>query len=288
MNTYQLRNEKRGFTLIELLVVIAIIAILAAILFPVFARAREKARAAACQSNLKQIGLGMLQYSQDYDESYVASYYGGTAGNNTNTDGVNTWKWMDAIYPYIKSEQVFNCPSAFRNGSATGNIPYTYNTSGPSGAAYGSYAINVIYRPDLTQPKFICPASYSGGGANPPINVKLSAIANPSSTIWVSEGNGAGAPTGNWPSAFSLSGVLCNNGIAAATNVAIGTYAATGQPDLTFNSTYTAVIVFRHTERVNVLWADGHVKAMLPDTLKETGTSTCGANVSLKWFVGDV
>jgi prepilin-type processing-associated H-X9-DG protein len=57
---------------------------------------------------------------------------------------------------------------------------------------------------------------------------------------------------------------------------------------MTFGNNYTALVTFRHTGRVNVLWADGHVKAMLPDTLKETGTSTCGSNVSLKWFVGDV
>ena len=113
----------RGFTLIELLVVIAIIAILAAILFPVFARARENARASACQSNLKQIGLGMLQYSQDYDENYVAPFYGSNQGNNTATDGVNSWKWMDAIYPYVKNEQIFNCPSGYRNGN-NGVVPY--------------------------------------------------------------------------------------------------------------------------------------------------------------------
>lgn len=280
------KQMRRGFTLIELLVVIAIIAILAAILFPVFARAREKARAASCQSNLKQIGLGMLQYSQDWDEAYVASYYG-SQGNNKNTDGVTNYKWMDAVYPYIKSEQVFNCPSAYRNGN-NGAIPYQYNDSGPTGNAYGSYAINIVYRPDLTQPKFLCPASYTGNNGAGAINVKTSAIQNPSSTMWVSEGYGAGTPTGNWPSAFSLNGVVCNNGIASAANVGIGVYPPTGSRTLTFGNNYTALITFRHTDRVNVLWADGHVKAMLPDTLKETGTSTCGTNVSLKWFVGDV
>ena len=84
-----------GFTLIELLVVIAIIAILAAILFPVFARARENARRASCQSNMKQLGLGMLQYAQDYDEKYSDATVG----------------WGGAIFPYVKSTQVYVCPS---------------------------------------------------------------------------------------------------------------------------------------------------------------------------------
>ena len=93
-----------GFTLIELLVVIAIIAILAAILFPVFARARENARRASCQSNLKQIGLAIAQYTQDYDERMPVQYLTLEGG------AVTSW-WPDQIYPYIKSYQVFVCPS---------------------------------------------------------------------------------------------------------------------------------------------------------------------------------
>ncbi len=92
-----------GFTLIELLVVIAIIAILAAILFPVFARARENARRASCQSNLKQIGLGILQYTQDYDEKYPSG--------TTTVGGARGIGWAGQCLPYIKSTQVFVCPS---------------------------------------------------------------------------------------------------------------------------------------------------------------------------------
>src|SRR4028119_918077 len=115
------KGTRRGFTLIELLVVIAIIAILAAILFPVFARARENARRASCQSNLKQIGLGMLQYIGDYDDTMPFSFFG-TAGNSD----ANNYKWMDAIYPYVKNEQIFTCPSDSASNSRymyQGNIP---------------------------------------------------------------------------------------------------------------------------------------------------------------------
>ncbi len=99
---------RRGFTLIELLVVIAIIAILAAILFPVFARAREKARQTTCLSNVKQITLGILMYAQDYDEMLVpAAMYYATP---------NYWTWMYLLQPYVKNQQLFTCPSRTASG----------------------------------------------------------------------------------------------------------------------------------------------------------------------------
>jgi prepilin-type N-terminal cleavage/methylation domain-containing protein/prepilin-type processing-associated H-X9-DG protein len=107
--------RRNGFTLIELLVVIAIIAILAAILFPVFAKAREKGRQASCLSNVKQIMIGVLQYAQDYDEQlpYGCSYWfepggGGTTGTGAYTDAI---MWEDAIAPYLKNSQILICPS---------------------------------------------------------------------------------------------------------------------------------------------------------------------------------
>ncbi|RYX84717.1 DUF1559 domain-containing protein [bacterium] len=129
------RKTKLAFTLIELLVVIAIIAILAAILFPVFARARENARRASCQSNLKQIGLGILQYSQDYDERLPSGeLYTGYTGP-VNIGGVNYGypSWHLLIQPYVKSIQLFKCPSntsnAFVNNS-NNTVPVSYLCNG--------------------------------------------------------------------------------------------------------------------------------------------------------------
>ncbi|MFP3905121.1 MAG: DUF1559 domain-containing protein [Armatimonadota bacterium] len=95
-------RRSRGFTLIELLVVIAIIAILAAILFPVFARAREKARQTSCLSNLKQMALSVQMYAQDYDETFPMSVY---------LSGTQAYSAYHVIMPYIKNEQILNCPS---------------------------------------------------------------------------------------------------------------------------------------------------------------------------------
>ena len=122
------RSQRRGFTLIELLVVIAIIAILAAILFPVFGRARENARRTSCLSNLRQIGIGVIQYTQDYDETYPTIMDTSTlCTQNAASPSVPCQKylvadpaesyvgfygsWMDAVHPYIKSLQVYDCPS---------------------------------------------------------------------------------------------------------------------------------------------------------------------------------
>ena len=104
------KSFRVGFTLIELLVVIAIIAILAAILFPVFSQARDKARQAACTSNLKQVGLALLQYAQDYDGFFPAAY-----AYPFCWDNCPRLIWADYCQPYIKNTQIFACPSTPRN-----------------------------------------------------------------------------------------------------------------------------------------------------------------------------
>jgi prepilin-type N-terminal cleavage/methylation domain-containing protein/prepilin-type processing-associated H-X9-DG protein len=117
--------ERGAFTLIELLVVISIIALLAAILFPVFARARENARRASCESNLKQIALGVKMYVQDYDEKYPPIWQNQFADGSPNT--ARTGQWITATSPYIKSTQVLACPSYKR---AKSTEPYSYAANG--------------------------------------------------------------------------------------------------------------------------------------------------------------
>ncbi len=118
------RNRSRGFTLIELLVVIAIIAILAAILFPVFSAAREKARQTTCASNEKQLGLAFLQYCQDFDEMVPASCLGGP------TCIYPGGGWATCLYPYVKSKDVYKCPddsTPLNPASGSSLLSYCYN-----------------------------------------------------------------------------------------------------------------------------------------------------------------
>ena len=133
---------RRGFTLIELLVVIAIIAILAAILFPVFARAREKARQTSCLSNLKQIGLAFLMYAQDYDETFLygrGMNYADTGGWGAHAavDEYNDWPVF--VYPYVKNAQVFNCPSAHKDATLAIENNYGWNYDGLRGIAMAEF-----------------------------------------------------------------------------------------------------------------------------------------------------
>ena len=115
-------RKLQGFTLIELLVVIAIIAILAAILFPVFAQARERARAISCLSNVKQVGLAFAMYVQDYDET-TPSLWGGSPGQTCQPDGTNCHQdWWTGLYPYVKNVPLFFCPDRNEGTPADGNF----------------------------------------------------------------------------------------------------------------------------------------------------------------------
>ena len=159
----------RGFTLIELLVVIAIIAILAAMLFPVFARARENARRISCLSNLKQIGLGFLQYTQDYDESYPLTTMTGMAMTPQSS-------WTTSTQPYLKSVQIFRCPSDASARWDTAVLP-------PAAPPYTtSYILN---------------AWFSAGKSNNYSN--LATVQEPARAIVLSERTDAttGVPTGD-------------------------------------------------------------------------------------------
>jgi prepilin-type N-terminal cleavage/methylation domain-containing protein/prepilin-type processing-associated H-X9-DG protein len=221
---YSMKNRPRpvkAFTLIELLVVIAIIAILAAILFPVFGRARENARRTSCLSNLKQIGLGVMQYTQDYDERLPmgtynpAVLYTGTESvparifDSTTASGLNRYiSWMDAIYPYVKSTQIFVCPSASRG------IPvpsYGYNNAFTSAGYKGSYGSTTYGVP------------WQG--------VSLSAINRASEVIMVLDYNDQS-----------------------------GTYATPRGHMMWFTQEANKMRVIPHLEGGNIAYADGHAK----------------------------
>jgi prepilin-type N-terminal cleavage/methylation domain-containing protein/prepilin-type processing-associated H-X9-DG protein len=251
-------RTRRAFTLIELLVVIAIIAILAAILFPVFARARENARRASCMSNLKQIGLGVMQYVQDYDEKYPIAWYGpsypggyqtelqtepGTPGAyfkqcTSGTCGLANWlTWKDMIFPYVKSVQIFKCPSS------------------TDAEYYPDYILNGAYS-GVTRTSYGVSA---GDGTT-----SMAEIQSPSTSvmIWETGPNAAGSP---------IEAQYGNNGWASS---------IPRWPD-------------RHSihlEGMNLAFGDGHVKWMsLQSILASTGSSasTSSCNLSSPTLIGN-
>ena len=245
----------RGFTLIELLVVIAIIAILAAILFPVFQKVRENARKAACLSNLKQISVALTQYTQDSDEQVPYIFYGTNGGGSAPNAN---YKWMDAIYPFIKSEAVFNCPDAvYPNvvGGTASFYPYHYyqNLSGltPAAAAngsgtgnfyYGSYGLNAMYRNDNISFNRTPPCGQFG------LPQSISAFQAPANTVWIVDGTNYYA---GWGQLTGQPSPIINTAVSPRA----------------FNGNGNELVVGRHTDRCNVMYCDGHVKSMTLDSL---------------------
>jgi prepilin-type N-terminal cleavage/methylation domain-containing protein/prepilin-type processing-associated H-X9-DG protein len=212
---------RRGFTLIELLVVIAIIAILAAILFPVFAQAREAARKTACLSNLKQLGSGLMMYLQDYDETFhkgssIVSNGDNGFGPNTKIDGWDNWPWFYG--PYVKNLGVFDCPS-----SPDGTVELTKANWGND----GNYAYNYS---GLTRDEGTAPRG-------------LAEITAPADVfVFFDAGDTqVRAGTNNW------SGLLeeLDLNLTCDTNLI---------------SRYSKECALRHSGRVNVTYADGHAK----------------------------
>jgi prepilin-type processing-associated H-X9-DG protein len=221
--------------------VIAIIAILAAILFPVFAKVREKARASACISNEKQIGLALLQYEQDSSESLPYAFFGAGGGESSVASG--RYKWMDAIYPYVKNEKVFTCPD--QNFPSMAGYVYEYHyyankASDTTHRYYGSYGINAMYRYDDITANRQPPVSIYGRS----YPTLTSQIISPSDTVWIGDSDNTGG----------------------GSSYQIGWSTLAGQPAQIITTSVTPhkidALVARHTDMTNIVFCDGHAKAM--------------------------
>ena len=234
----QRHGKTSGFTLIELLVVIAIIAILAAILFPVFAKAREKARQISCASNERQLGLGFMQYTQDNDENYPI-----TPGVNSGNTG-----WAGAIYTYVKSTGVYKCPDdpTSPNASITpAQVPISY-----------------------TAPKSIN-FSGAGSGLGPQ---RISAWNSPAISVLLFETEGTQTDPSNPVEQGSLiisgKGGIGNSSTPGFNSSGLtAVYACGAFPGNAAAMTPQRAGGLVHTDGSNFLMADGHVKYMRPTVI---------------------
>jgi prepilin-type N-terminal cleavage/methylation domain-containing protein/prepilin-type processing-associated H-X9-DG protein len=236
----------KGFTLIELLVVVAIIGILAAILFPVFARARENARRSSCMSNMKQMGLGLMMYSQDYDERMpLASYQYPVVGAYHYPNGrLATAKgrgWYSMIFDYMKDWHVFNCPSEepalyYDGGYNLTSFPYSYNYAAPHPAKLSGMSGSACS--DVKN--WNCGISMPGAN--------MAEIEDPAGTIFVVEGSSAIVFF------YGRADLMANEATLHATGSCGDKYGDA------YN--YTYCVRARHFETINTLFVDGHVKAM--------------------------
>jgi prepilin-type N-terminal cleavage/methylation domain-containing protein/prepilin-type processing-associated H-X9-DG protein len=301
-------KQFRGFTLIELLVVIAIIAILAAILFPVFAQAREKARQATCASNLKQDALAILQYVQDYDERYpiaepittdasdpcansywVSGFFPSNettdpttnCGNNVSSLGAafdNTY-WINAIQPYVKTYATFACPSATQDGSWGDASIAPYNAP----KVYCSYSMNGIMN-TIPDSQIVSPAAvvllWTMQGKEHALQNE--AITSPVLDIGASNKNGSCSECQCQPG----QGDCVYHAPASATNCYAGNGGTAHFPLFFWGSSGPIANYRIHAGGDNFAFSDGHVKWMIQSGDPATSPFTYTSNGTIKnaWF----
>jgi prepilin-type N-terminal cleavage/methylation domain-containing protein/prepilin-type processing-associated H-X9-DG protein len=245
-------KHSNGFTLIELLVVIAIIAVLAAILFPVFAKVREKARQISCSSNEKQIGLGVLQYIEDNDEVYPP---GGEV--NATTWASNYATWCSEVLPYIKNTNVFLCPDDAQSlpvpSWASPAVSYVANGDEDwDQAAFATDCQGVM-----------CVVPYIGGRTTTPLSV----VTQPAATIMFAESEVSAMPGGAGYTANTM--YWCGQSVIAGHNWGGAQYDRPDGTRAAKSSVYDPTgpnggITPIHTGFANFAFCDGHVKAMTP------------------------
>jgi len=257
---HQVKSVRKGFTLIELLVVIAIIAILAAILFPVFATAREKARQTACLSNMKQMGLAFIQYTQDYDERAPEGIC-----TPLNAGGSRE-HWAAALNPYMKSANIYTCPSDPTNPASSTNIVMSYAINANFGIdqTSDSQSMSQFTAPSVTV-LLVEIRGFGRGNLSDATQGALSSRGHESSAFCLPSGD-CGTPAnnaGNW-------GVLYATGYFVNSVLPV--------PTGNFDAIFTAQPA--HNGGSNYALADGHVKWLMGTSVSvgynATSISACG------------
>jgi prepilin-type N-terminal cleavage/methylation domain-containing protein/prepilin-type processing-associated H-X9-DG protein len=270
-------HQRKGFTLIELLVVIAIIAILAAILFPVFAQAREKARAISCISNLKQMGTGSMMYTQDYDETLVPAgnryahqnipCFDGNA--NFNPNPLSWVDWEYPIQPYIKNTQIYVCPDRTNFGcyGYAMNLDSSNEPSSDGG-----------FPGPPTPPGTWAPLAIDTSGNTSIPMVSLAGIEAPAELVYIYDSHDSGLENIFAPG-LTASG-LPDTEAWEQEDSWLQALKAGLTSDALLQQEFP-VGPWRHSGMMNILWMDGHAKAMRFSQLQQKNLNIEDTNYTL-------